>query len=765
MARQASTSPLHFEDTSHLPENATPMDHVCHRGSLQPVRLGRNHPLITMFPDVFTPMQAPNEDLFSAPLHDVVTICASVCARPDRVPGSWIIGSKALEPAAMESRLKLALDQCGIPVKPYSLASWREQTEASLRGRSGLFTLTNDCFFDVEASQVPDVRLDRWPIGSSSTQSPLLHVYGDISNYLGPVTFGDDRGRESDASIILEFLMETMMEAIQLQDKTIRRLPMGVLYDRLYRVLEQSTFPCALALRVSTQTEIYEDITDRMIFWIGGETSSMSRLFETRFKSWLCHSCACIMLEFIGSAMSEMSSGEIFQEVGRLMQLARSKEKANGARGIFSVSDLKCITDFLSLPSCKSVWSYPPILRKSLELRVTHVLAEANQEAASLTRNVSRPAETAAQMELGTPDSFTSEMTPVLLDEFRKPEFKKLEAQLLAFSRGLPVPDLTDHQKTIAAIVGVPTYYLPLRVIFSATGASIAQRFTLCPTMRVLPKSVFHYIDELRGHWTSFATLRCIWDEASPLKPEMLIFQAGGDTLKNVRRGKFGAVNVLEDIYAKARIEIYYALSPFLYSRQMLTNSDSSVKDKYMEYMDRLLSTVGYPSTGHSLVGVSDSHMAIMQGICDFIEKADPLAGSRRDNMRAHAMNVLDMAESEAEANFVRFLASKNPAFPFPLPFVPLDSPAKHLLAKRSGQLDNILEFQGFDDSILGIGDCCSHVSHECEACLDAELFHCCLKAYAVTPDYPTAKVLKLVRNFTVVGLLRVTSALLAPHC
>jgi hypothetical protein len=178
----------------------------------------------------------------------------------------------------MESRLRLALDQCQIPVRPYTLASWREATEASLRGRTGLFTLTEDCFFDVEESRAPDSRLERWPICSTQADSSLLDVYGDVSNYLGSVTLGADREGESEASSIREFLMDTMV------DSTIRRLPMAVLYGRLHRVLEQDTLPSCLALSVSTSAEIYGDIADGMVFWLGGENSSVLRLY-----TWLNH--------------------------------------------------------------------------------------------------------------------------------------------------------------------------------------------------------------------------------------------------------------------------------------------------------------------------------------------------------------------------------------------------------------------------------------------------------------------------------------------
>ena len=69
--------------------------------------------------------------------------------------------------------------------------------------------------------------------------------------------------------------------------------------------------------------------------------------------------------------------------------------------------------------------------------------------------------------------------------------------------------------------------------------------------------------------------------------------------------------------------------------------------------------------------------------------------------MRGHARAMLDAAELEAEERFRAFLGSKNPASPFPAPYLANESPIKTMLSKRTEQLESILSLQGFDDSIL----------------------------------------------------------------
>ena len=163
-------------------------------------------------------------------------------------------------------------------------------------------------------------------------------------------------------------------------------------------------------------------------------------------------------------------------------------------------------------------------------------------------------------------------------------------------------------------------------------------------------------------------------------------------------------MNVMVDIYQQERVEVRYSKVLSKHNRADLTNPDSTVKNTYAKYMDRILSAVGFKCAATSTDGKEDSHMAVMTAISDFCEQADPLNGSRKKIMHGHAMSMLTSAELEAQDRFVSFLTSKNPAAPFPGPYLAEGSPTKTLLAKKFTQLRSILDLQGFDDSILNTG-------------------------------------------------------------
>ena len=151
-------------------------------------------------------------------------------------------------------------------------------------------------------------------------------------------------------------------------------------------------------------------------------------------------------------------------------------------------------------------------------------------------------------------------------------------------------------------------------------------------------------------------------------------------------------------------MEVRYSKVLTKYDRNDLANPDSTVKNTYSKYMDRILSAVGFKCAATSRDGKKDSHMAVLTAISDFCEQSDPLNGPRKKIMHDHAMSILTSAELEAQVRFMSFLSSKNPAAPFPAPYLADESPTKALLAKKFTQLRSILDLQGFDDSILNTG-------------------------------------------------------------
>ena len=285
-------------------------------------------------------------------------------------------------------------------------------------------------------------------------------------------------------------------------------------------------------------------------------------------------------------------------------------------------------------------------------------------------------------------------MSQLLMSQLRTTNFRQLEDQLTRISNHLPPLGLSAHHQQMATIPGISHYYLPLSLIFSSSGAEIVKRFVLTASMRVISRDIFKYIDDLRSHWPAYANLRCIWDEKSELIPEMLVFKSTGESLHNARKGKIACLDVMVDIHQQERMEVRYSKVVTKYDRNDLTNPDSTVKNTYAKYMDRILSAVGFKCAATSTDGKDNSHMAVMTAISDFCEQSDPLNGSRKKIMHDHAMSILTSAELEAQVRFVSFLTSKNPAASFPAPYLAEGSPTKTLLAKKFTQLRSILDLQ-----------------------------------------------------------------------
>ena len=151
---------------------------------------------------------------------------------------------------------------------------------------------------------------------------------------------------------------------------------------------------------------------------------------------------------------------------------------------------------------------------------------------------------------------------------------------------------------------------------------------------------------------------------------------------------------VIVDIYQQERVEVRYSKVITKYDRNDLADPNSTVKNTYSKYMDRVLSTLGFKCATTSTDGKDNNHMSVMTAIANFCEQSDPLNGTRKKIMHDHAVSILTSAELEAEVRFRAFLTSKNPAAPFPAPYLAEGSPIKTLLAKKFTQLRSILDLR-----------------------------------------------------------------------
>ena len=114
------------------------------------------------------------------------------------------------------------------------------------------------------------------------------------------------------------------------------------------------------------------------------------------------------------------------------------------------------------------------------------------------------------------------------------------------------------------------------------------------------------------------------------------------------------------------RTQVRYSHVPYQYKKEDLSDPNKTARDVYAMYMDRILSTIGYQCAHLSPNGRNDSHMAIMLGIKNFCERADPLSEERSMKMREYAIDMLDKAELEAEERFRAFPWIQKPSVSLP---------------------------------------------------------------------------------------------------
>ena len=697
---------LLFKDTSHLAPPFPHEPHVTARGKYQFVLTTEEHPVVTMFSQFCKQVAGEAESVIGIPLHLCIAALANVCARP--IEGDLMLkfGQDTLHPHAMDSRLRIAVEQCGLPVVPYTLASFREACELHLSGKGALLAVDMDCFFN--PNQAIHRCSDYWefPLCSMETRSPLLTAYSEISEYCGPSYLEYDNERGSPAAEFMEYMISTCIDAANQNDHSIKRMPIKIVLSRIHRMLEESRWDSTIAKAIECTDDAIVDVGDRIVLWTGGDLRACSRTLENRIGTWLKSTSAAVVVEFLGTSMSQNTIGDIARELARLLPsasatLTRRRELEADRAAFYSIADFKNLCAFLTSTEVKSVWIFPTTLAMPLKQKVDAILKDREDTYESHTVSNGSEHTTSPSQKNVNPVAFTNDMTALLHAQFRTSEYRKLEQQLTSYSNQLPVAGLTEHQKKLGEANGIPTYYLPLSLIFASDGAEIVKRFILQPSMRVMKPDIFRYLDELRDHWVSYANLRCIWDESSPLLPEMLTFKSVGKSIANVRLGRLSTLEIMTDLHMAERTQVRYSHAPYEYNREDLADPNKTAKDIYAQYMDRILSTIGYKCAHLDPDGRNDSHMAIMLGIKGFCEKADPLSGERGMKMREFAKDMLDKSELEAEERFRAFLGSKNPASAFPSPYLANESPIKTMLLKRNEQLDSILSLQGFDDSIL----------------------------------------------------------------
>ena len=114
----------------------------------------------------------------------------------------------------MEFRLRIAIEQCGLPVISYTPASFRIACDLHLSPKTALLAVDRDCFFTPQQPAFPSRDVERFPLFSEETRSGLLTTLSETQEYIGPICLEGDNDRDSSAASLLAYMIDTFVDAV-----------------------------------------------------------------------------------------------------------------------------------------------------------------------------------------------------------------------------------------------------------------------------------------------------------------------------------------------------------------------------------------------------------------------------------------------------------------------------------------------------------------------------------------------------------------------
>jgi hypothetical protein len=210
-----------------------------------------------------------------------------------------------------------------------------------------------NCFFAPQWPAFPTTDISKFPLFSEETRSGLLTTLSEIQEYIGPICLEDDNDRDSFAAGLLAYMIDTFVDAAAVSDHSIRRMPSRILLSRVHRMLEESRWLSDLARPIEGLDDAYVDISDRSVLWQGTDLRSVSRILESRMDTWLKCESAAVVVEFLGSAVSQNTAHEIAAELAKLLPLAsltltRRRELESDRSNFYSFEDFPNLCKYLN---------------------------------------------------------------------------------------------------------------------------------------------------------------------------------------------------------------------------------------------------------------------------------------------------------------------------------------------------------------------------------------------------------------------------------
>ena len=139
--------------------------------------------------------------------------------------------------------------------------------------------------------------------------------------------------------------------------------------------------------------------------------------------TWLKSESAAVVVEFLGSAVSQNTAHEIAAELAKLLPLAsltltRRRELDSDRANFYSFEDFPNLCKYLNSAVVKAVWTYPTNQALPLKEKVAAILAEHEETKASQTVNNDSTQIVSAQKG-AFPTNFGSDMSQLLMSQLR----------------------------------------------------------------------------------------------------------------------------------------------------------------------------------------------------------------------------------------------------------------------------------------------------------------------------------------------------------
>ena len=106
----------------------------------------------------------------------------------------------------------------------------------------------------------------------------------------------------------MAYIIDTFIDAASESDHSIRRMPDRILPSIVHRVFEESRWFPDIVRPIEGLNDAYVDISDRVVLWQGSDLRSVSRILENRIDTWLRSESAAVVVEFLGSVVSQTRS-------------------------------------------------------------------------------------------------------------------------------------------------------------------------------------------------------------------------------------------------------------------------------------------------------------------------------------------------------------------------------------------------------------------------------------------------------------------------